>query len=137
MIDELLKLRIGMKRYFMLRLKDIELDLTYEMVQVLVHLWKTGESNQQDIVDAVQKNKASITSLLDNLEKRQLVIRVEDPSDRRNKIISVTKLGRAYEAKVAPVIDDVCTRIQYNISETQIRKLTDVLMLMQTNLKKG
>lgn len=43
--------------------------------------------NQQQIADSVFKNKASLTSLLANMERKDLVVRNEDTSERRNKII--------------------------------------------------
>ncbi len=36
-----------------------------------------------------------MTYLIDNLSKRSMVIRVEDESDRRNKLIYLTDKGRA------------------------------------------
>ncbi|MGG5905596.1 MarR family transcriptional regulator, partial [Sphingobacterium daejeonense] len=46
--------------------------------QVLAVLWREHELNQQDIAEAVQKSKASVTPLIDNLCKRDLVQRIPD-----------------------------------------------------------
>jgi len=134
LIDAIFNLRLCMKQYIQRKIREDQIDLTYEMLQVLTVLWRTGHSNQQEIANRIQKNKASLTSLLDNLTKRNLIIRTEDPSDRRNKIISLTKIGREYEIQFKPILDGFYQSIQEGLSKEKLIEVTNVLKVMQDNL---
>ncbi|HEV3327053.1 MAG TPA: MarR family transcriptional regulator, partial [Puia sp.] len=59
------------------------LKITIEQWSVLYHLWKEDGKSQQELCIATFRDKPSITRLVDNLEKQQLVKRVPSESDRR------------------------------------------------------
>src|SRR5215475_12588650 len=67
------------------------LNLTIEQWSVLYHLWKKEGISQQELCTATFRDKPSITRLVDNLEKLNLVKRVASDSDRRINKIFVTK----------------------------------------------
>ncbi|MNI88059.1 DNA-binding transcriptional repressor MarR [compost metagenome] len=97
------------------------------MLQVLAALWKKERMNQQDIAVAIQKNKASVTPLLDNLCKRDLVKRVNDPNDRRNNLIELTLKGDAYRELLTPVQQDLYKAILKEITEQKVLEITEIL----------
>lgn len=134
LISNIISLRVGIKQFYFQRVKELDLDLTYEMVQVLAVLWREGELNQQDIADAVQKSKASITPLIDNLCKRELVERIPDPNDRRNNKITVTTKGFAYQAKVEPIQQEFLDKIIQDISMEEIKELNNSLVKIRKAL---
>src|SRR3569832_781241 len=101
-MDNLIAVRQAVKIFFQRRVKELDSDISYEMFQVLNVLWRKNEVNQQEIANAVQKGKASLTPLIDNLVKLQLVTRTEDSADRRNKIITLTKEGQAFQRGGGP-----------------------------------
>ncbi|MEI6950082.1 MarR family transcriptional regulator [Paraflavisolibacter sp. H34] len=90
------------KAFLRAKLKDHNMDLTFEMLQVLNHLWDKDGVNQQELANLLHKDKASLTYLIDNLSKRELVQRTEDASDRRNKIIRLLPEGKRLEGIVRP-----------------------------------
>ena len=108
--------------------------MTYEMLQVMMVLWKKHQVNQQEVANAVQKNKASLTPLIDNLVEINLVTRSEDPGDRRNKIISLTKKGKAYKAKLAPMIAEIYTIVKGNMPDEKLREITGLLLTVSRNI---
>jgi DNA-binding MarR family transcriptional regulator len=134
LIDANINLRTAMKQFVQARIREDKLNITYEMLQVMAVLWNRGDMNQQDIADSILKNKASLTSLLDNLTKRNLVIRTEDPSDRRNKIISLTKAGREFESQLQPLLDGFYDTLQTGLSSEEIKKVTGLLIALHRNL---
>src|SRR6185436_19077866 len=67
------------------------LNLTIEQWSVLYHLWKQDGKSQQELCNATFRDKPSITRLVDNLEKLQLVKRVSSESDRRMNLIYLTR----------------------------------------------
>ncbi|HQX97292.1 MAG TPA: helix-turn-helix domain-containing protein, partial [Chitinophagaceae bacterium] len=58
------------------------LNITIEQWSVLYHLWKKEGVSQQEICNATFRDKPSITRLVDNLEKLNLVKRVASENDR-------------------------------------------------------
>ena len=59
------------------------LNITIEQWSVLYHLWKEDGISQQELCNATFRDKPSITRLVDNLEKLNLVKRVPSENDRR------------------------------------------------------
>ncbi len=127
LIADIIALRISIKQFYYQKIKELQLDLTYEMIQVLAVLWRRKELNQQEIAEAVQKSKASITPLIDNLCKRDLVMRVADPHDRRNNRIVVTKKGFAYQEQLVPVQAELYERIIKVCDKKAVIQLQDQL----------
>ncbi len=70
------------------------LNLTIEQWSVLYHLWKEDGKSQQELCNATFKDKPSITRLVDNLEKLNLVKRVPDEGDRRINKVILTKTAQ-------------------------------------------
>lgn len=128
-------MRISMKQYVQRKIREDNLDLTYEMVQVLGVLWSKGELNQQEIADNVQKNKASLTSLLDNLAKRNLIVRTEDPHDRRNKIISLTETGSDHKSQIEPLLKGFYECLQSGINPEELKQICCFLEKMDKNIQ--
>ena len=54
-----------------------------------------GEPRQNALAEAVGIEGPSLVRLLDQLEKAGLVVRKEDPTDRRAKVLSLTPAGRS------------------------------------------
>lgn len=133
-LDAITSLRSAMRQFISRIIKEGDYDITYEMMQLLLVLWRGHEVNQQEIANLLIKNKASITPLIDNLSKRKLVVRTEDPSDRRNKIIALTKAGREFMEAFMPALDDFFSRIENDITPGEMEQVSNVLMKMRRNL---
>lgn len=129
-VESILTLRAQIKQFVQMRIKDEQLDLTYEMLQLLGVLWASGEMNQQQLADRIQKNKASVTSLIDNLVKRGLVMRVEDSVDRRNKIVRLTNEGNAQESSALKIWKDLYDFLQAPISNEELNETTQRITAM-------
>ncbi|MGH1573294.1 MarR family winged helix-turn-helix transcriptional regulator [Methylobacterium sp. P31] len=59
-----------------------------------------GEPRQNALAEAVGIEGASLVRLLDQLGAAGLVLRKEDPTDRRAKILSLTPAGKAVVARM-------------------------------------
>lgn len=66
---------------------------------------------------------ASVTSLLDTLERRGLVERRADPDDRRRLLVSLTADGRALVDRFLPEVVALQTAAMAGLSESQRRQL--------------
>jgi len=75
-------------------------DVTVEQWVLLMELWHRDGQFQQQIADATFKNKTNVTRLINGLEKRNLVVRVPDPVDRRHKRIYLTRKAKALQKEL-------------------------------------
>lgn len=103
------------------------IDLTSEMVTVLRVLWQREGRKQQEIADLLHKDKASITKVIHNMEKRGLVARLADEADARNKKIMLTAEGRALKEKVLPVLDPFLDGVTSGFDEKELAAARAVL----------
>jgi MarR family transcriptional regulator, organic hydroperoxide resistance regulator len=137
-VDAVINVRQAMKQLTQQKIRERhDREMTYEMFQVLIVLWKKSQVNQQEVANAVQKNKASLTPLIDNLVKINLVTRSEDPGDRRNKIISLTNKGKEYKKKFAPVVAEIYTLIKGNMPDEKLAEITRLLLIVCGNIAAG
>jgi len=77
---------------------------------------------------------ASVTSLLDTLERRGLVERRPDPTDRRKLLIVVTQEGKAIVDQFLPEVVALQTAALATLSEDQRRQLVELLTTLGANL---
>jgi DNA-binding MarR family transcriptional regulator len=91
--------------------------VTDEQWIILTVLWEKEGINQQELSNLSDRDKTSITRLIDALEKNNIVVRVPDKSDRRNKLIYLTKKGKDLEQGLG--------RVALNVMEKALSGLTD------------
>jgi len=137
-VDAVITARQAIKGYLQPRIKVMHgHDLTYEMFQVLNVLWrKKHDVNQQDIANAIQKGKASITPLIDSLARINLVTRTEDAADRRNKIIALTNEGKLYQQKFDPLMNEFYNLFKGDLPTERIQEITAFLFQISENVTK-
>lgn len=109
--------------------------ITTEQWTVLACLWKQDKITQQNLCDLTSKDKPSITRLIDNLEKRDLVTRVSDPHDRRINLIHLTNKGEKLQSKATDVIEKIAKKALSNIEETELNISKAVLKKIISNLE--
>lgn len=86
-----------LKQYTAAMLKHHEVDLTPEQFLLIDLLWNHGPLSQQELADQLQKDKNSVTKLVDAAERKGFVVRQQNPYDRRSNTIVLT--DRALELK--------------------------------------
>jgi len=131
------KAQMKFKAHLRTKFREHELDITFEMLQILIKLWDKDGINQQELANYTVKDKASLTYLIDNLSKRNLVERVEDSSDRRNKLIVLKPEGRKLKNLIMPWIDEMYTVAATGISAEALRTGIDLFEKIQSNFDKA
>lgn len=112
------------------------INITFEMLEVMGCLWRKDGVNQQEIADLTLRDKSSMTYLLDNLVKREMVKRVEDEDDRRNKLIYLTKEGNDLKEQLYPWVTEVYEMASEKIEANDLQNSILVLNKMISNLKR-
>ncbi len=133
----LLEFRDHLRQFLQKKFKENNIDLTYEMHQIMACLWKKDGINQQELADLTLKDKASMTYLIDNLTKRELVKRTEDPIDRRSKLIYLTARGKQLGKKVEPWVAELFSIAGRDIEIKAIREYIRAVEKMRDNVRKG
>lgn len=62
--------------------------------RVLKILYKKGQLSQKEVQEILNVKPGSISEIITKLEKRELVMRVQDASDRRRVLLTLTEKGR-------------------------------------------
>jgi DNA-binding MarR family transcriptional regulator len=132
-----LELRDNMRRFMQQKFREHDIDLTYEMHQIMACLWKKDGIKQQELADLTLKDKASMTFLIDNLAKRGLVKRSEDSKDRRNKLIYLTPKGKQLGKKVEPWVIELFGFAGSGLKIDEIRQCIKIVEKMRDSLKPG
>lgn len=109
------------------------IDITIEQFKVMVVLWKEKSSTQKNIADFVGKDKTSITRLIAGLEKRSLIQRVTDKTDKRCNLVTLTDQGIALEKPTMEVLTEANQLIHRNIDPDELAITLRVLKQMCLN----
>lgn len=76
--------------------------LTVSQFGVLEAIYHLGPLSQKDLGRKILRSSGNITMVIDNLEKRRLVRRERDSSDRRIFIVHLTGEGQKLICKIFP-----------------------------------
>lgn len=110
------------------------LNLTIEQWSVLYHLWKEDGRSQQELCNATFRDKPSITRLVDNLEKLNLVKRVASESDRRVNRIYVTKESQKLQEVTMALAEETLNDALEGVPPDQVNLCKEVLQKVYDNL---
>jgi len=96
-------------------------DLSADEWAILVNLKMLCDGQfQQQLADRTFKDKAAITRLIDGLETKGLVKRVQDKNDRRQKKIFLTSKSSKLVKKLLPVAKRAQLKGQKDIEPAQL-----------------
>jgi DNA-binding MarR family transcriptional regulator len=110
------------------------LNLTIEQWSVLYHLWKEDGKSQQDLCNATFRDKPSITRLVDNLEKLDLVKRVPDDKDRRINKVFITKNALKLQEQTMALAEQTLNEALDGVPSEHIEICKAVLQKVYDNL---
>jgi DNA-binding MarR family transcriptional regulator len=111
------------------------LNITIEQWSVLYHLWKEDGRSQQQLCNATFRDKPSITRLVDNLEKLNLVKRVPSENDRRINLIYLTRNAQKLEEETMQIADETLNEALKTVPPDRIDVCKEVLQIVYDNLK--
>jgi DNA-binding MarR family transcriptional regulator len=117
------------------KLNTAGLNITIEQWSVLYQLWKQDGLSQQQLCDATFRDKPSITRLVDNLEKLNLVKRFPSENDRRINMIYLTKQGLKFEKQTMQLAEQTLNEALTGVPSSQVDVCKEVLQIVYDNLK--
>ena len=105
-------------------------NLTVSQFGVLEALYHLGPLSQRDIGKKILKTSGNITMVVDNLEKRHLVKREKDITDRRVIIVRLTDEGYRLIHKIFPVHAEIAERVFTALDTQEIKQLGRLLKIL-------
>jgi DNA-binding MarR family transcriptional regulator len=103
-------------------------DVQFNLMNLLYYeSGKEGGLSQAQISNMMLVNRANITSLVDRMEKAELVTRNSHSNDRRYNIIKLTSKGKNLFAKVEPHYLEQIKEVMATMDAADMRKLTAIL----------
>lgn len=122
------------KKCFFDKLQENGINITPEQYLVMDILWEKPSISQQNIADIIQKDKNSVTKIIDSLEKKNFVKRVMDKNDRRINKIELTDEGFALEKITTEVAINFMNHTIKGIDNQDLDKFVEVMRKLKDNL---
>lgn len=110
----------------------VRLGLNHSRWAILKFLDETGRSLRcSDLADLVNVSRATITGVLDTLEKATLIVRVPDPHDRRAFSVKITPRGEELLRQIRSELDEWSARVLGDFSLEETPELLGILSRLQ------
>ena len=102
-------------------------DLTIKEYSVLLRIRFIGKSTQRELVELFKVSGAYMAKLLRKFEDENYILRVENPENRREKIVELTEKGIEKTNQLIEIIDDWEKEVTCNLSKDEIIMLKKIL----------
>jgi DNA-binding MarR family transcriptional regulator len=95
-----------------------------------------GEIMPTNLGKCLDLQKGSLTSMIDALEREELVCRRGDPGDRRKILVSLTEKGKVYREWFTEELEKNYSEVLNKLAEEDIAAYRESLKTMLDTLKK-
>ena len=116
--------------FFNSNLKDQ--DMTIKELSVLLRIRFDDIVTQKDLVDVFNVSDAYIAKLLKKFEDYEYIIRMEDPQNRRKKIVKLTQKGIGKTDELITVINNWEKETTSKLTNNEITTLKKILFKITT-----
>lgn len=114
---------------------DNGFNVTSEQWHILMSLWFKNGQTQHELISVVSKEKATVTRLIDGLEKRKLIVRLQNKDDRRKKIVMLTDEGMNLKSKLMPIANEILEKAAKDFTPEELEIFKSMLVRITNNLK--
>ncbi|MCR6476909.1 MarR family transcriptional regulator [Variovorax sp. ZS18.2.2] len=121
------------------RIADIDLreaGLAAGQLPVLVSLKKSKALSQAELARIAQVEQPSMAQLLTRMERDGLVERVDDPADKRSRLISLTPLAARRLPKARALMEAHTQQALAGFSEAEVDQLLELLQRINANVER-
>jgi MarR family transcriptional regulator for hemolysin len=117
--------------------KDDEIKLSADQFGLL-HAITTKEEDviQKDMAEKMGKDKSAMLRLIDTLEEKGLVRRVNDLKDRRKNYLMVTKVGYRVKEQYMKIVYEIINEVQQGLTPSEIDTFHKVINHIKSNAVK-
>ncbi|MHC4244311.1 MAG: MarR family winged helix-turn-helix transcriptional regulator [Planctomycetota bacterium] len=110
-------------------------DVQFNLMMLLKYQGEQEQGlSQAQLSSMMLVNRANITSLIDRMEKANLVIRTPAPADRRSNIVKLTSRGKELLAKIEPLYTKEVKRIMAALKLNEQKTVIEMLERIRGNV---
>lgn len=102
------------------------------VILMLLETAENGSLRSSELADHSSVSRATITGLLDTMEKADLVTRTPDPNDRRASRVAITPHGKSLLDKVQPLLFQWTAECLSGLSTRERKQLVSLLHKTQS-----
>lgn len=103
--------------------------------EIILLLQKQGRLTMQEIAAHIHRDKSTLTVLVNKLERKGFVIRVQGLADRRRTYIEPRPSAAIVEQKINKLYNKINRRISTCLNAKERQDLSRILDLLQSKLK--
>jgi MarR family 2-MHQ and catechol resistance regulon transcriptional repressor len=101
--------------------------LTVSQFGILEALYHLGPMAQKELAEKILKSAGNITTIINNLERSDLVIRGVNENDKRYCTVQLTKKGENVIKKIFPIHADIIVKRMARLRESEQQTLGRLL----------
>lgn len=109
-------------------------EMTPEQWIVLVRLWQHDGATQTELVESTLKDKATLSRILDVMERQGVLVRRPDPVDGRSRRVHLTRAGKDLRARFTPIVRAMVARIEHEIPAADLEVTRRTMLRLEANL---
>lgn len=119
------RVRRKIHRYYEVKLAQFK--ITPSQFYVLSALWDKDEIKFKDLARRLDMDGATLTGVLDRMEKRDFIQKIEDSKDRRSVLVCLTSKSKEIRPQMIEIAKDLDAEFRENVDEQDYNKLLEVL----------
>ncbi len=123
------------KKYIQSCLIKHSIDITFDQWQVLDVIVNNKDVKQTEIAEKTSKDTASVTRIIELLNKKGYVARQIDPNNRRKLILGVSNHGEKEYSKSSEVISECVVKVLSGLKEKRLKKQGKIFKLIIKNCR--
>ena len=116
---------------------DAGFDISYEQWSILIHLYRKDGQTQQELSNIAVKDKAAITRLLNVLEKKNIVLRIPDRTDKRSNLVYLTNKAKEFQDDLMSLVEEMLREADKGISSEEMEQCRSTLNKIFMNFDKS
>lgn len=110
------------------------LDITPEQFSLLTILWYNEGISIKELADRSQRDKTTISRVVSNMIKHDLIRRLDNVDDKRAKRIFLTDKGRNLQDQLVMLFGEIYVQALGNLSDEELDRTLEVLQKIENNL---
>ena len=123
-----------LKQFIAAKLRQMDVPLTPEQFILIDLLWNQGSMSQQQLADQMQKDKNSVTKLVDALARKGFVVREQSRQDRRSNTLVLTEKAEGLKPGAKQKGISILDEMLIGISEEELRSFLVTLGKLNRNM---
>ena len=124
---------LKVKNHFLMLIKNC--NITREQWTIISQLYDADGISQKVLSERTSKDQASVTRMLDTMERKGLIRRDVNLADRRAFSIYLTDSGKELRNRIVPFAEQCLQEATAGFSETEVSALKTLLRKIAANIR--